>query len=161
MTVVHGEVLAINRDVCGLTGAVGGEVFREGFFGLVEFDAILRSLGTCNRRDDRGKVQLEIFREHRLDVGVVPQPLRLRIRLDESYRFGGSTSQFQVINSDLIDGEHRGGRAELRAHVSDRGAVRQRDLPDALAVKLDEFSDHAVHAQHFRDGEDHVGRRDS
>ncbi len=58
-----------------------------------------------------------------------------------------------------VDREDRAGRAELRAHVADRRSIRERQVVEAVAVELDELSDHALVAQDARDGEDEVRRR--
>ena len=87
----------------------------------------------------------------------MPQALRLGVRLDQRDLLLGAAGQPQVVDGLLVDREDRGGRAELGAHVADRGAVGQRHRRDALAVELDELADHAVLAQHLGDGQHQVG----
>ena len=72
-----------------------------------------------------------------------------------------AAGEAQVVERDVVDREHRGGRAELGAHVADGGAVRERHRGDALAVELDELADDAVLAQHLGDREHDVGRGDA
>ncbi len=88
---------------------------------------------------------------------VVPERLRLRVRLDERDLLVAAAGEAQVVERHVVDGEHRGGRAELGAHVADRGAVRERHRGHARAVELDELADDAVLAEHLGDGEHHVG----
>src|SRR3712207_8460388 len=45
----------------------------------------------------------------------------------------------------------RSGRAELGAHVADRGPVGERQVRQAVAVELHELPDHALLAQHLRE----------
>ena len=89
--------------------------------------------------------------------GVVPEALLLGVGLDQRDLLLRAAGQLQVGDGLLVDREHRRGRAELRAHVADRGAVGQRDGGDAGAVELDELPDHAVLAQHLGDREHEVG----
>ncbi len=132
---------------------------------MVELDAVLRALRAGDRRHDRRQVELEVFGVLRLHilrvVDVVPQLVRLRIRLDERHLLVGTAGQAQVVERDVIDREDAARRAELRAHVADRRAVGERYGRDAFAVELDELADDAVLAQHVGDGEHHVGRRDA
>ena len=88
---------------------------------------------------------------------VVPEALLLGVGLDQRHLLGGPAGEAQVVERDLVDREDGAGRAELGAHVADRGAVGQRDLGDAVAVELDELADDAVLAQRLGDGEHHVG----
>ena len=46
-------------------------------------------------------------------------------------------------------------------HIADRGAVGDRHLVEAGAVKLDELADDALLAQHLRDGQHEIGRGDA
>jgi hypothetical protein len=57
-----------------------------------------------------------------------------------------------------VDREDRAGRAELRRHVAERGAVGQRQLREPRAEELDELGDDAALAQHLGRGQHQVGR---
>ncbi len=89
--------------------------------------AVLRTLGSGERGFDGRQVQFD-------HVGVVggrravdaPQALRLGIGLDQRDLLGASAGQFQIADGFLIDGKNRAGRAELRRHVGDGGAVGER-----------------------------------
>ena len=96
------------------------------------------------------EVELEVLAEDGLRVGVVPQPLHLGVRLDQGELLVAAAGEAQVVEGDVVDGEDRGRRAELGAHVADGRAVRERHLGDTLAVELDELADDAVLAQHAR-----------
>src|SRR5437867_3325359 len=78
---------------------------------------------------------------------VVPQALLLGVGLDQGDPFGRPAGEPQVGEGLGVDGEDRAGGAELRAHVADRGPVRDRHRRDALAVELHELADHAVLAE--------------
>ena len=88
---------------------------------------------------------------------VVPEALLLAVGLDESDLVVVAAGEAQVVQRLVVDREHRGGRAELGAHVADGGAVGQRHRADALTVELDELPDDAVLAQHLGDRQDQVG----
>ena len=92
-------------------------------------------------------------------IGVVPQPLRLGVGLDEGDLLVGPAGQPQVLHGLLVDREDRRGGPELGAHVADGRPVGQRDRADAGAVELHELADNAVLAQHLGDRQDDVGRR--
>ncbi|SLG27216.1 Uncharacterised protein [Mycobacteroides abscessus subsp. abscessus] len=133
------------------------DVLAERVLGIGQLDAVLRTLGSGDRRDDGGQVQLEVLRESRLVIGVVPHALLTCVGLDERQLCLVATGQTQVVDGLVVDREDRCGRTEFRAHVAQRGAVGQRYLGHTLAVELDELAHHAVLAQHVGDGQHHVG----
>ena len=167
----RGRVGRRERLLLGLVDTVGGlgrvrrQVALELLLGPRQLDAVLRALRAGDRRHDGGQVELEVLGEHRLDVaverGVQPHALLLGVRLDERELLLGATGEAQVVDRHGVDREDRGGRAELGAHVADRGAVGQRHRRDALAVELDELADDAVLAQLLRDREHDVGGGDA
>ncbi len=140
------------------TVGVVAEVVLELLLRVGELDAVLRAARAGDRRHDRGEVELEVLAVVGLARRVVPERLALRVRLDERDLLLGPPGEPQVVEGDVVDREDRGGRTELGAHVADGRAVRERHLADALAVELDELADHAVPAQHLRDGEHDVRR---
>ncbi len=142
--------LHLGRGVVGQRGA-------EHALGVGERDPVLRALGPGQRRHDGGQVELDPLAEARLGGRVVPQPLRLGVRLDQAHLLLGATGEPQVGQRLGVDGEDRAGRAVLRAHVADGGAVGERDVADAGAVELDELADDALLAQQLGDGEHQVG----
>jgi hypothetical protein len=88
----------------------------------------------------------------------VPEPLLLRVGLDQGELLVAAAGQPQVGDGLLVDREHRDRGAELGRHVADGGPVRERERADAVAVELHELADHAVLAQHLGDREHQVGR---
>ena len=72
-----------------------------------------------------------------------------------------AAGDFEVGQRLVVDGEEAAGRAVLRRHVGDGGAVGERHGVEAGAVELDELADDALLAQHLRDREHEVGRRDA
>ena len=137
------------------------DVLAEGVLRVGQLDAVLRPLRAGDRRHHCRQVQLHVLGIGRLVVGVVPHALRLGVGLHQGDLLLGSAGQPQVVDGDLVDGEHRGGGAEFGAHIAQGGPVGQRDLGHTLAVELDELADHAVLAQHVGDGEHHVGGGDA
>ena len=87
----------------------------------------------------------------------MPQPLSLRIRLHQRNIFCGAAGESQIIDGDLINGEHRRGGAELGAHVADGRSVCQWNLADSRAVKLNELAHDTVTAEHVCNGQHDVG----
>ena len=138
-------------------GHVRGHRLAEGVPGVGESYPVLRALRPGDRRDDGGQVEIEFLGEHDVAGRVVPEVLLLGIGLDQRDVFLGAAGQPQVGQRLVVDREDRAGRAELRAHVADRGPVGDRDRGHAVAVELDELADHAVLAQQFGDGEHEVG----
>ncbi|MBG9885618.1 hypothetical protein ABE10_03255, partial [Bacillus toyonensis] len=134
------------------------DVLLELRLGLRQEDAVLRALRPCDRGDDRGEVELEVLAVLRLVRRIVPERLLLRVLLHESDSLLVATGETQVVERHIVDREDRGGRAELRRHVPDGGAVGQRHRGHAGTVELDELAHHAVLAQHVGDREDDVGR---
>ncbi len=122
-----------------------------------QFDPVLRALRAGDGRDDGAEVELQVFGVHRLALVVVPQPLLLRVTLDECDLGLVATREAQVVQRGVVDREHRDRRAVLRAHVADRRAVGQRHRADPGSVELDELAHRAVFAQHLRDREHQVG----
>ncbi|MDR6099168.1 hypothetical protein QE454_002787 [Microbacterium sp. SORGH_AS454] len=161
-TGVRGRERAVDLEVDdGVRGRAAGvveDVLLELRLRLGEEDAVLRALGAGDRGDDRRQVELHVLAEGQLAVGVVPELLLFGVRLDQGDGLLVATGQTQVLERDVVDGEHRGGGAELGAHVSDGGAVGERNRGHTLAVELHELSDDAVLAQHVGDREHDVGR---
>ena len=162
--VVGGRVARRERLLARLVHVVVGAVVDvvaqgrpEGGLGVGERDPVLRPLRAGDAGHHRGQVELEVLGEHRLRGRVVPQALLLGVGLDEGDLRVAAAGEPQVVAGDVVDGEHRRGRAELGAHVADRGAVGQRHGADTLAVELDELADDTVLAQHLGDREDDVG----
>ena len=72
----------------------------------------------------------------------------------------GAAGRAEIVDRLFVDREKAHRRAVLRRHVGDRGAVSQRQLLCALAVKLDELPDHLGLAQHLGDSQRQVSRGD-
>ena len=71
---------------------------------------------------------------------------------------GVAVGEPQVVERLVIHGEEAHGGAVLGRHVGDGGAIGQAERAQAGAVEFDELADHALLAQHLRDGQDQVGR---
>ncbi len=151
--------LRVTRGVVLLHVVV--DVLAERVLRVRQQDSVLRALRACDGRNHVTEVEFEVLGVLGLVVGVVPEALFLRVRLDECELLLGAAGEAEVADGLGVDREDRGGGTELGAHVAERRAVGQRNLGDTLAVELDELTDDAVLAQHVGDGEDHVGGGDA
>ena len=125
---------------------------------LRERHAVLRPLGPGQRRNHVAEIELEGGREARLRRrAVAEQPLLHQVALDVVDVGRLASAEAQVGQRLLVDREEAHGRAVLRRHVGDRGAVRQRQRVEPVAVELDELADHAALAQHLGHGQHQVG----
>ena len=88
----------------------------------------------------------------------MPEPLFLRVRLDQRDEVVGPTRGAQVAQRFVVDGEDRARRPVLGRHVADRGAVLERHAAHTFAVELDELADHTVLAQYLGHREHEIGR---
>ena len=137
---------------------VVGQRGAEGLLRVGQRDAVLWPLGTGERRDHRGQVELEPLGEARLGVGVVPETLLLGVGLDQGDLVVVAARHLEVLRGLLVDREDRDRGPELRAHVADRGPVGHRQRGDAGSVELHELADDAVLAEHLGDRQHQVGR---
>ncbi len=92
---------------------------------------------------------------------LAPQALGLAVGLDQFDCLLRAAGQAQVAEGNGVDREEAAGGAVFRGHVGDGGAIRQRQVGQAVAIELDEFADHAFAAQHLGDGEHQVGGGDA
>ena len=89
--------------------------------------------------------------------GSCQRPCSLAYASTSATWLRAAAGQPQVGERLRVDREDRAGGAELRAHVADRGPVRERHGGHAVAVELDELADHAVPAQQLGDGQNEIG----
>ena len=94
-------------------------------------------------------------------AGVVPEPLRLGVGLDQRQVRLVAPGEAQVVEGDLVDREHRARGPVLGAHVADGGPGLEREGGHAGAVALDERADDAVVAQQLGHREHDVGGGDA
>ncbi len=119
----------------------------------------MRTLRARKRRLDAREVELD-------HVGVIgglrtvdtPHSLSFGVRLDQRDLLLGPAGELEIAHGLLVDRENGAGRAELRRHVGDGGAVRERQALQAIAEELDELVDDAFLAQDLRDHEHEIGR---
>ena len=114
--------------------------------------------GAGNAGLDRGEVELDPCRRTTGSAaGLVPQTLRLGVRLDQGDPLLGTTGEAQVPQGLVVDREDRDRRPVLGRHVADRGPVLERHAGHTGPVELDELADDAVAAELLGDGEHEVG----
>ena len=90
-------------------------------------------------------------------IGVMPHALCLGVRLDQCDLFLAATGQAQIVDRLAIDRKDAAGGPVFRCHVGDGGAIGQRQVLQAIAVELDELSDHAQRTQHLGHGQHQIG----
>ena len=148
--VLHGDVL--------LRGAL--ERLFERRFRLPQRHAVLRALRPGERGLDGGEIEFQLVGVNRVRRGIgAENALRLGVFLDEAHARCVAAGEAQIGKRFGVHGEEAHRRAIFGRHVGDRGAVRQAQAGEPGAVELDEFSDHALFAQHFGDDQHEVGRR--
>ena len=125
---------------------------------LCQRHAILRPLRPGEARLDQAEIELDRFVVLRRRSGLPEQPLRFCVGLDELHVRRAPACQREVVERHLVDREHRRGRAVLRAHIPERGAIGNRQIRETQPVKLDELAYNAVLAQLFGDRQHEVGR---
>src|SRR4029450_11541715 len=93
---------------------------------------------------DRGEVELEDLGEGGLGFPVTAeQALLLRVTLDEVDPVA-ATRELQVAKRLPVDRPESGRGTGLRAHVRERGAIRELEGRAAVPEELDEPPDDAV-----------------
>ena len=130
------------------------------FLCAAQWYAVLRPLRPRERGLDRREVECD-------HIGIIggrrainaPQSLRLGIGLDQGDLVRRPPGEFQIADGFLVDGEDRAGRAELRRHIGDRGAVGQGQSLQAVAEEFHEFIHDALLAQGLGDRQHQVGGR--
>ena len=83
--------------------------------------------------------------------------MRFGIGLDQGDAFGIAASEAEVIERRATDREEAAGGAVLGRHVGDGRLIGERQSIEAGTEKLDKLADHALLAQHLRDGEHQIG----
>ena len=136
---------------------VGAERRAERGLSVGQRDPVLRPLRPGQRRHDRGQVELDVLGVPGARARVKPETLLLGVRLDQRDLLRRAAGEPQVGQRLAVDREDRAGRAELRAHVADRGPVGDRNRGHAVAVELDELADDAVLAEQLGNGQHQVG----
>ncbi len=115
----------------------------------------------CQRANHRRQVELQHALVLRVLQAVGPKTGLLRVRLHQLDEFIVTAGQLQVLDGLLVDVEHRGRRTEFRRHIGDRGAVTQREIGRACAIKLQIRADHLFLAQEFGQRQHHVRGRNA
>ena len=122
-----------------------------------QFDAILRALRTGHGRHNCGEIQFQGVGEDRVGCVVgAEEALFLGIGFHKSDQVGVAIRESEERERFLVDREESHSGPVLRRHVGDSGAVGQAERAQAGTVKLDEFADDALLAEHLRDGQDQI-----
>src|SRR5881227_96001 len=129
---------------------------------LGEIDSILRPLRSSYPWLNLAEIQFQI--DAVIDFALARHAkhlLRAKVVFECGALLVSATSGAQIIHRFLIDWEISNGRAVLRRHVADGGTVGYRQGRRAFAIKLDEFSDYLLRAQHLSDVQDEIGCSDA
>ncbi len=159
-------------EVTALDGGALGQLARLLVFGLQRLgeaggdvgqrDASLGALRAGHRRNDGRQVEIERVGEHGVRHAVgAEHALRLGVCLDQRDAALFAAGHGEIGQRLMVDREEAAGGAVLGRHVGDGGAVGERHGVEAGAEELDELADDALLAQHLRDREHEVGRRDA
>ena len=154
-------------QICGrLAKTTFGDRLREGGSELLletlQFNAVLRTLRTRDARDDGVQVQLDHLRI--VDLALLrhaPQALRPVVGLVNLHLFLWTTGGAEIIGALRVDREEAHCRPILRGHVSNGGAVHDRQGGRARAEEFDKLPNDLRLAQHLGDGQHQVGGRDA
>ena len=82
----------------------------------------------------------------------------MQVRLDQRDAVFVAAGHVQVVERHLVHREEAAGRAVLRRHVADRGAVGEAQFVQPRAEELHELAHHALAAEHLRHRQHEVGR---
>ena len=145
--------------VVSVLDAEGLKSSQEGVAGLAERNAVLRTARPGEARLDRAEVEVHDLAVGGLDLLVVEEVLGAAVALDARDVLVASTRHAQVGERLLVHREEAAGRAVLRRHVRDGGAVGEREPGEPGAEELDELADDAELPERLGHGENEVGRR--
>ena len=135
-----------------------GERVEKLLFELVQFDAVLRPLGTRHAGRHRTQVQLQFLRIGEVSfLRNAEQTLGAEIVFVKPAVLLAAAGRTQVIHTLGVHREESHRRAVLGRHVRDGGAVHHRQRRRARSIKFDELAHHFHPAEHLGDGEREVG----
>src|ERR1700677_3278211 len=137
---------------------LSSERIAKGAASTRERHSVLRALRTGQAWLDRREVEFDVLGVDRFGrVLVVPDTLRLRVRLDELELIGRSSREGEVVKRDLVDREECARRAIFERHVADGGASFEGERLHARSVGLDELANDALLTQELRNRQYDVG----
>jgi hypothetical protein len=153
-----GRLVPAFVDVIGLSTHELLELRSEVPGGAGQRHTVLGPLGARERRLNLPELELERLRVCRLlRIRLVEEPLLAAVGLHELHPLGRSARELEVAKRLLVDRKDRAGRAHLRRHVADRGAVRQRQPRKPPAEEPNELADDTPLTQHLGHGEHQIG----
>ena len=121
---------------------------------------VLWPFGSGQAGHDRGKIQFDDTAIRRFrHTARAEHTLFLRVGFDQRDLGVRATRESQIFQCFLVYRKNTAGGAVFRCHVRDRGAIRQGQVFEAVAEKLDKFTDDTVLAQYFNHGQHQVGCR--
>ncbi len=126
---------------------------------LLQGHPILGPPRTSHTRLDRRQIKLQQFAEDRLGRFVGPkQALGLAIRFHKLHQLLRPAGVPQIAQGLGVNREEATGGAILRRHVGDRRAIRQTEVAQPCAAKLNKLADHAFAAQQLGHGQHQISR---
>ena len=125
-----------------------------------KWNPVLRTFWPGNTRFHRRQVKIEHISVLGLRrVGRMEQALLLVVGLDGCHVLCRATAQPQIAQRFIVHREDAAGGTVLWGHVRNGCAVCKRQLVETRSEELDEFSDHALLAQHLGHGKHQIGCR--
>src|SRR5690606_4958802 len=101
--------------------------------GRAQRDAVLRALRSRDARLDGAEVERQHVRVAGARRAAAPEPLLLRVGLDQADQLRRAAGELEVAQRLAVDREDRARAAVLGRHVADRRAVRERQVIEAFA----------------------------
>ena len=120
-------------------------------------NAVLRATRPCQAGLHLAHIQVQGIGKFRFITGLTPQALRFAVSLNAGNNLIRAATQAHVAQGFIIHREEAAGRAIFRCHVGDGGTVSQRQISQAITIKLHKLADHALGTQHLRHGQHQVG----
>ena len=161
-TVLHFDVVAVDRNRGGATGRAGGGVdfklLEIGGLDGSQINAVLRTLRARESGYHAAHVEFHGVGVDRFRAGcVAPQAGGLGIGFDQGDLLGTATRELEVRDGFRVDRKDAAGCAVFRRHIGQCRAIGQWQLIETRTEELDKLADHALLAQHLGHAQHQIG----
>ena len=135
---------------------------HKAFLELRQFDAVLGTLRSGHTRHHRAEVEFQFLRVGDFTfLGNAEQTLGTIIIFVNAAMLLAAARGAQIIHTFFVNRKEAHRRAVFGRHVRNRRPVHDRQRRRARSKKFHKLSDDFRLAQHLRDGQREVGRRDA